>query len=62
MWCHVEADTEPVGVGDLLTTSTVQGYAMRASDRGRAFGAVIGKALVDLPSGRALIPIFVTLQ
>ena len=62
VWCLVEADSEPVRVGDLLTTSPLQGYAMRAGDTERAFGAVVGKSLVDLPTGRALIPIFVTLQ
>jgi len=62
VWCRVEADTMPVGVGDLLTTSTVHGYAMRATDQSRAFGAVVGKSLVDLPSGQALIPILVVLQ
>ena len=62
VWCRVEAESEPVRVGDLLTTSAVPGHAMRATDRRRAFGAVVGKSLVDLPSGRALIPIFVTLQ
>lgn len=62
VWCRVEADVEPVRVGDLLTTSAVPGYAMRAVDPRRAFGAVVGKSLGDLPTGRALVPILVTLQ
>jgi hypothetical protein len=35
---------------------------MKASDPSRAFGAVIGKALRPLPSGRGKIPVLVALQ
>jgi hypothetical protein len=35
---------------------------MKATDPARAFGAVIGKALGSLESGRGLIPILVALQ
>jgi hypothetical protein len=35
---------------------------MKATDPGRAFGAVIGKALGPLQEGRGLIPILVALQ
>jgi len=35
---------------------------MKASDHSRAFGAVIGKALRGLDTGRGLIPIIVALQ
>jgi hypothetical protein len=35
---------------------------MRASDRDRAFGAVLGKAPGKLPAGQGLIPILVCLQ
>jgi hypothetical protein len=60
--CKVDADHGPVRVGDLLTTSPTPGHAMRASDRDRAFGAVLGKALRPLASGQGLIPILVALQ
>ena len=60
--CKVDAQHEPVSVGDLLTTSPTPGHAMRASDKDRAFGAVIGKALQPLTSGRGLIAILVALQ
>jgi hypothetical protein len=62
VWCKVDADFSPVEVGDLLTTSSTPGYAMRATDPARAFGAVIGKALGSLQSGRALVPVLVALQ
>jgi hypothetical protein len=62
VWCRVDAGFGPVRVGDLLTTSATPGHAMLASDRQRAFGAVIGKALADLDSGCALVPVLVSLQ
>jgi hypothetical protein len=62
VWCLVDADDEGIGLGDLLTTSATPGHAMRATDRARAFGAVIGKALGTLPSGRGIIPVFVALH
>jgi hypothetical protein len=60
--CNVDADYGRVEVGDLLTTSDTPGHAMKASDPSRAFGAVIGKALGSLRSGRAMIPVLVCLQ
>jgi hypothetical protein len=45
VWCLVDADEEAGALGDLLTTSATPGHAMRTTDRARAFGAVIGKAL-----------------
>ena len=39
----------PIRPGDLLVASSRIGVAMRASDRERAFGAVIGKALEPYP-------------
>ena len=60
--CCVDAGFSPVAAGDLLTTSPRLGYAMRATDPRKAFGATIGKALRPLASGTALIPILVALQ
>jgi hypothetical protein len=62
VWCKVDADWTPVELGDLLTTSPTPGHAMRASDPARTFGAVIGKALGGLASGRSLVPVLVALQ
>jgi hypothetical protein len=62
VWCKVDADCAPVEVGDMLTTSPTPGHAMRATDPARAFGAVVGKALGSLKSGRALVPVLVALQ
>jgi hypothetical protein len=60
--CQVDANFAPIEVGDLLTTSATPGFAMKATDRQRSFGAVIGKALRPLDSGRRLIPVLVALQ
>jgi len=62
VYCKIDAEAAPVAVGDLLTTSATIGHAMKAADRGQAFGAVIGKALRPLAAGRGLIPILVALQ
>jgi len=60
--CRVDAGYGPIGIGDLLTTSATNGHAMRADDPMKAFGAVIGKSLRSVASGRALIPILIALQ
>jgi hypothetical protein len=62
VWSKVDADYGSIDVGDLLTTSPTPGHAMRAADPARAFGAVLGKALGELTSGRGLLPVLVTLQ
>jgi hypothetical protein len=49
-------------VGDLLTTSPTPGHAMKATDPLRAFGAVLGKALLPLRSGQGLIPVLIAMQ
>jgi hypothetical protein len=59
VYCWVDATGESVGVGDLLTTGETPGHAMKVADGSRAFGAVIGKALAPLHSGRQLVPILV---
>ena len=62
VYCKVDADFGSIKIGDLLTPSNTPGHAMRATDPAKAFGAVIGKAMQALESGRGLIPILVALQ
>ena len=62
VYCKVDANYSPINVGDLLTTSSTPGHAMKAGDPVKAFGSVIGKALRPLDRGQALIPILVALQ
>ena len=58
----VDASFGAVHAGDLLVSSPNPGYAMKATDRAQANGAVIGKALGDLASGTGLVPVMVTLK
>jgi hypothetical protein len=63
VWCLVDAEANgPVHIGDLLTTSETPGHAMRVADHARAAGAVIGKAMSALPSGRGYVLVLVSLQ
>lgn len=57
-----EAANGPIRPGDLLTSSTVPGHAMKVSDPARAQGAVLGKAMSPLAHGRGLVLVLVTLQ
>jgi hypothetical protein len=62
VWCKVDATFGAVKPGDLLTTSSTAGHAMKASDSGRRAGAVIGKAMTSLEDGRGLVLVLVNLQ
>jgi hypothetical protein len=55
LWVLADASDHPIRCGDLLTTSSTPGHAMRVAESGRAFGAIVGKALTELSSGRGLI-------
>jgi len=48
--------------GDLLTTSSTPGHAMKATDHVRAQGAILGKAMTGLSSGQGMVLMLVTLQ
>jgi hypothetical protein len=60
--CKVDATFGGVAAGDLLTTSATPGHAMKAADHTKAFGAILGKALRSLDTGRGLVPILVSLR
>ena len=60
VWVLADACTHPICAGDVLTTSGQSGHAQRVNEPSRAFGAIIGKALTDLPSGQGLVRILVT--
>lgn len=62
VFVNADASRHPIAVGDLLTTSATPGYAMKATDSVRSFGAVIGKALGSLQTGTGQVPILVSLQ
>lgn len=62
VYCKVDARHSPVEVGDLLTTSSTPGHAMKVVNSTKAVGCVIGKALRPLSHGQGLVPILIALQ
>ena len=58
----VDATYGAIRVGDLLTTSSTPGHAMRCADRLQCVGAIVGKALEPLAGGKGVILALVTLQ
>jgi hypothetical protein len=62
VYCRADAGSEPILPGDLLTTSDTPGHAMKATDRERSHGAIIGKAMTGLNSGTGLVLVLVNLQ
>lgn len=62
VYCKVDASFGPIEPGDLLTTSPVSGHAMKVRDHSRASGAILGKAMTSLESGRGLVLVLVSLQ
>lgn len=49
--CKVSTENGAIEAGDLLTTSSVPGHAMRATDPDKTFDAVVGKALESFDGG-----------
>jgi hypothetical protein len=63
VYCNVDATSTGVRPGDLLTTSTTPGYAVKVVDHVRAQGAILGKAMESLEQGKkGQILVLVTLQ
>lgn len=63
VYCNVDATEAAINTGDLLTTSHVAGFAMKATDYGRMQGAILGKAMETLGKGeKGQILVLVTLQ
>jgi hypothetical protein len=60
----VSAENGPSQPGDLLTTSSTPGHAMRCQGLELCFGRTLGKALEGLPAGQStgVIQMLVTLQ
>jgi hypothetical protein len=61
---YVQADASfgKIEPGDLLTTSSLPGIAMKVGDITLAQGATIGKAMTSLHEGRGLVMVLVNLQ
>jgi hypothetical protein len=62
VYAWVDASEGAVNPGDLLTTSDTPGHAMKASDRSKVHGAILGKAMSRLEQGRGLVLVLVSLQ
>jgi hypothetical protein len=63
VWVRCDATADAIAAGNLLTTSSHPGFAMKASDRERSHGAVLGKAMTPLAQGeRGLVLVLVNLQ
>lgn len=63
----VSLENGEIKPGDILTTSTTPGHAMKSTDPDREMGAVIGKALAGFKGGEkgentGMIPVFVALH
>lgn len=58
----VSTENGSIKRGDLLVTSSTEGYAMKGTDHTRMLGAIVGKALGSLDSGTGVIEVLVSLQ
>ena len=61
---YMKATTEngKIKPGDLLTSSNLEGHAMKATKRKKSRGAIIGKALSSLDEGEGLVLILIQPQ
>lgn len=62
VYCMADASTTPIKIGDMLTTSNEAGHAMKVTNYNKAQGAIIGKAMTSLESGKGLVLVLVSLQ
>lgn len=62
VYVHCDASSGPIAPGDFLTTSDTPGHAMKAADSVRRQGAILGKAMTALESGRGMVLVLVSLQ
>ena len=62
VYVQADASTAPIKPGDLLTTASTPGHAMKVTDPARAQGAILGKAMTPLNDGRGLVLVLVSLQ
>ena len=52
----------PIQIGDLLTSSVISGQAMKAANKRRSRGAIVGKAMSNLERGEGYVLVLVNLQ
>ena len=62
VYVQADASNGAIRPGDMLTTSSTPGHAMKVSDHARAAGAILGKAMTGLSEGKGMVLVLVTLQ
>jgi hypothetical protein len=62
VYVQADATSGTISPGDLLTTSTTPGHAMKTAEPSRAHGAILGKAMTCLKDGKGLVLVLVALQ
>jgi hypothetical protein len=62
VYVQADASNGPIKPGDLLTTASTPGHAMRVTDHLKAQGAILGKAMTGLDQGKGMVLVLVTLQ
>ena len=62
VYVQADASNGSIKPGDLLTTSSVPGHAMKVTDHAKAQGAILGKAMTGLSDGKGMVLVLVTLQ
>jgi hypothetical protein len=62
VFAQADASNGPIEPGDLLTTSSIPGHCMKATDQSKSQGAIIGKAMTALEDGKGMVLVLVSLQ
>jgi hypothetical protein len=62
VYVKADASNGAIRPGDLLTTASTPGHAMKATDADQSQGAILGKAMTSLEEGTGLVLILVSLQ
>jgi hypothetical protein len=62
VYALADASNGTIRPGDLLTTSSTPGHAMKVTDHAKASGAILGKAMTGLSEGTGMVLVLVTLQ
>lgn len=62
VYAWMDAGHGAIQPGDLLTTSSTPGHGMKAEEAARSHGAIIGKAMTGLKTGKGLVLVLVSLQ
>ncbi len=62
VYVRADASNGAITPGDLLTTSSTPGHAMKVTKHNQAQGAILGKAMSSLKQGKGMVLVLVTLQ